>query len=98
MAPRCLSNRPMKTYEGQEHLKKVKVRGQDELQAEFDLKSLLVRKVGPGRKSFVKFVVQLKPDVAEVFPDADSVNEALSFLIRMNRENKQALSENDGSD
>ncbi len=88
----------MKTYEGQEHLKKVKVRGQDELQAEFDLKSLLVRKVGPGRKSFVKFVVQLKPDVAEVFPDADSVNEALSFLIRMNRENKQALSENDGSD
>ena len=71
---------------------------QDEMRAEFDLKSLKLRKVGPGRKSFGKFVVQLEPDVAEVFPDADSVNEALRFLIRVTRENKPAFSEDNRND
>ena len=64
---------------------------QDELRSEYDLKSLEVRKVGPGREGFGRFVVQLEPDVAEVFPNAKSVNEALRFLIRVTRENRPAL-------
>ena len=63
---------------------------EDELRPEYDLKSLRVRRLGPGRKSFGS-VVRLEPDVAEVFPDADSVNEALRFLIRITKENKSAL-------
>ena len=60
----------------------------DELRPEYGLKRLRVRKLGPGRKSFGK-VVRLEPDVSEVFPDADSVNEALRFLIRITRENSR---------
>ena len=60
---------------------------QDELRSEYDLKSLQVRKVGPERKHFGKSVVYLEPDVAEAFPDATSVNEALRFLIRVTKEN-----------
>ena len=71
---------------------------QDEMRSEFDLKSLQVRKVGKGRESFGRFVVRLEPDVAKVFPDADSVNEALRFLIRVTRENKPALSDDVGDD
>ena len=52
----------------------------DEPRAEYDLKSLRVRKLGLGRKGFGD-VVSLEPDVAEAFPDADSVNEALRSLI-----------------
>ena len=57
-------------------MKKVKTNNNDELRPEYDLKNLKVRKFGPGRKSFGN-VVRLEPDVSEVFPDADSVNEAL---------------------
>ena len=64
----------------------------DELRPEYDLKKLRVRRLGPGRKSFGGSVVRLEPDVAEVFPDAESVNEALRFLIRITKENKLALS------
>jgi hypothetical protein len=64
-----------------------KTKTDDELRPEYDLKSLRVRRLGPGRKSFGS-VVRLEPDVAEVFPDADSVNEALRFLIRITKENK----------
>ena len=59
----------------------------DELRPEYDLKSLRVRKLGPERKSFGG-TIRLEPDVAEVFPDADSVNEALRFLIRITKENQ----------
>ena len=62
---------------------------QNELQPEYDLKSLQVRKMGPDRKHFGKFIVQLEPDVAEAFPDAGSVNEALRFLIRLTKESKE---------
>jgi hypothetical protein len=68
-----------------------KTQMEDELRPEYDLKSLRVRRLGPGRKSFGGSVVRLEPDVAEVFPDADSVNEALRFLIRITKENKSAL-------
>lgn len=69
-------------------MKKVETETEDELRPEYDLKSLRVRKVGPGRKSFGGPTVRLEPDVAEVFPDSDAVNEALRFLIRIAKENK----------
>ena len=59
----------------------------DELRPEYDLRTLRVRRLGPGRKRFGD-VVRLEPDVAEAFPDADSVNEALRFLIRVMKENR----------
>ena len=65
---------------------------EDELRPEYDLQSLRVRKLGPGRKSFGESIIRLEPDVAEVFPDADSVNEALRFLIRVTKENKATIS------
>jgi hypothetical protein len=68
-------------------MKKVETDMNDELRPEYDLRSLRVRKLGPGRKSFGG-VVRLEPDVAEVFPDAEAVNEALRFLIRITKENQ----------
>lgn len=64
---------------------------QDDLRPEYDFKSLRVRKVGPKREGFGRQFVQLAPDVAEVFPDTEAVNEALRFLIRIMRENKTSL-------
>ncbi len=60
---------------------------EDELRPEYDLRSLRVRKLGPGRAGFAGFI-QLAPDVVEVFPTAESVNEALRFLIRVTRDNQ----------
>ncbi|MDT4953018.1 MAG: hypothetical protein QOJ02_1156 [Acidobacteriota bacterium] len=67
----------------------------DELRPEYDLGSLRVRRLGRERRSFGE-VIRLEPDVAEVFPDAESVNEALRFLIRIAKENKASLSETKG--
>lgn len=61
---------------------------EDELRAEYDLKSLRVRRLGAGRKSFDGAVIRLEPDVAAIFPNADAVNEALRFLIRVTQENQ----------
>jgi len=47
-------------------------------------------KLGPGRKNF-SGTIRLEPDVAEMFPDADAVNEALRFLIRVTQEKKPGL-------
>ena len=69
------------------HMKKVETM-EDELREEYDLKSLRVRKLGAKRKSFGDTVIKLDADVAQVFPDADSVNEALRFLIRITKENQ----------
>jgi len=60
---------------------------EDELRPEYDLSTLRVRRLGPGRKRFGD-VVRLDPDVAEAFPDADSVNEALRSLIGVTKENR----------
>ena len=62
----------------------------DELRPEYDLSTLRVRKLGPGRKSFGE-VIKLEPDVAGAFPNADAVNEALRFLIRVTKENRNDL-------
>jgi hypothetical protein len=71
-------------------MKRNKLEMEDDLRAEYDLKSLRVRKLGSERKSFGGSTVRLDPDVAEMFPSADAVNEALRFLIRVMRDN-QAL-------
>jgi hypothetical protein len=60
------------------NINKVKVM-EDELRNEYDLKSLKVRKMGVKRKSFGDTIIELDSDVAEVFPDAESVNEASDF-------------------
>lgn len=71
-------------------MKKVESELEDELRPEYDLGSLKVRRLGPGRKSFGD-VIRLEPDVADAFPDADSVNQALRFLIRVTKENRTTL-------
>ena len=74
-------------------MKKVNRKKKDELRPEYDLKRLQVRRLGPGRKSFGGPVVRLEPDVAEAFPSAESVNEALRFLIRITKDNQPLLRE-----
>jgi hypothetical protein len=64
-------------------MKKDDLELEDDLLPEYDLKSLKVRKLGSGRKSFGSEVVRLEPDVAEMFPTADAVNEALRLLIQI---------------
>jgi hypothetical protein len=57
---------------------------EDDLRPEYDLHSLRVVARGPGRRNrSAELVVQLEPDVAEAFPNAAAVNEALRFLIRL---------------
>lgn len=60
---------------------------EDELRPEYDLRNLRVRKLGPGRRSFGD-LIRLEPDVANAFPDAEAVNQALRFLIRVTKENQ----------
>ena len=74
-------------------MKKDKTATADELRPEYDLKSLEVRRLGPGRKSFGSGVIRLEPDVAELFPNAESVNEALRFLIGITKASKPTLAE-----
>ncbi|QSJ20775.1 hypothetical protein JYQ62_13395 [Nostoc sp. UHCC 0702] len=64
---------------------------EDELRSEYDLKSLRVRRLGSERKSFGGTIIRLEPDVAEIFPNADAVNEALRFLIRVMKETQLSL-------
>ena len=68
-------------------MKKGKIITQDELRPEYDLRKLRVRKFGSARKQFGNFV-KLEPDVAAVFPDDVTVNEALQGLIQDSKENK----------
>lgn len=76
-------------------MKKVETDKNDELRPEYDLRSLRVRKLGPGRRSF-SGAIRLEPDVAEMFPDAESVNEALRFLIRVTKENQPIIHDSKG--
>ncbi|NEQ42607.1 MAG: hypothetical protein F6K00_03200 [Leptolyngbya sp. SIOISBB] len=66
---------------------------EDDLLSKYDLKSLRVRKLGPERRRFGPTTIRLEPDVAEMFPDADAVNEALRFLIRVVQQNQAFVSE-----
>jgi len=58
----------------------------DDLKPEYDLTAYKVRRVGEGRKLMNQ--IQLDVDVARVFPNSESVNEALRFLIRIAEQNK----------
>jgi hypothetical protein len=49
-------------------MKKAELELEDNLRPEYDLKSLRVRKLGSGRKSFGVSTVRLEPDVAAIFP------------------------------
>ncbi len=60
----------------------------DELRDEYDLKTLKVRRMGAKRTTFGNTIIKLDTDVAELFSNSESVNEALRFLIRITRENK----------
>ena len=71
-------------------MKKVETGMGDELRPKYELRALRVRKLGPGRNRFGD-VIRLEPDVAEAFPDANSVNQALRFLIRVTKENQSIL-------
>lgn len=62
----------------------------DDLKPEYDLTALKVRKIGEGRRLMNQ--IQLDVDVAKVFPDSDSVNKALRFLIRITKQHQADLS------
>jgi hypothetical protein len=68
-----------------------KVETEDELRPEYDLKTLQVRRVGPGRKRFGD-LVRLEPDVMQAFPDSEAVNDALRSLIAIARRSSLAAS------
>ncbi|NJM12518.1 MAG: hypothetical protein HC889_12170 [Synechococcaceae cyanobacterium SM1_2_3] len=72
-------------------MNKVESETEDDLRPEYNLNSLRVRKIGPERKGFGESIIHLEPDVAEIFPDSRSVNEALRFLIKITKENKSIL-------
>ena len=81
-----------KSYQQKDEcMKKDESELEDELRPEYDLRELRVRKLGPGRRSFGD-IIRLEPDVANAFPDADAVNQALRFLIRVTKENQGSLS------
>ena len=69
-------------------MKKTKPEMEDDLRDEYDLKKLRVRRLGSERKSFGGATVHLEPDVAEIFTSAESVNEALRFLIKVVQKNQ----------
>ena len=71
-------------------MKKDKSEFEDEVRPEYDLRALRVRRLGAGRRRFGD-VIRLEPDVADAFPDADAVNQALRFLIRVTKENQNSL-------
>ena len=61
----------------------------DELKPEYDLSKYKVRSMGEGRRLMNQ--IQLDVDVAKIFPDSESVNEALRFLIRVTRQHESEL-------
>ena len=65
----------------------------DELEPEYDFSKLKIRKVGAGRKLLQENAITLDVDVAKVFPDSESVNQALRFLIRVTAEHQSELNQ-----
>jgi hypothetical protein len=60
----------------------------DDLRPEYDMKALLKKaKPNPYAKRYAEGtnLVLLAPDVAEAFPDAESVNEALRLVIELTK-------------
>ncbi|HEX6900560.1 MAG TPA: hypothetical protein VF789_12625 [Thermoanaerobaculia bacterium] len=65
---------------------------EDDLRPEYDFHSLRVVARGPGRRKPEEVTVSLAPDVAQVFPDSQAVNEALRFLMRITEKEMAAKS------
>jgi hypothetical protein len=63
----------------------------EDLEPGYDLSTLKIRKIGEGRRLLQENGVVLDVDVAKVFPDSESVNQALRFLIRIAKENQLEL-------
>ncbi len=57
---------------------------EDDLRSEYDFHSLQVVARGPGRQRQSK-TIDLAPDVADAFPDSESVNQALRLLLKLAR-------------
>jgi hypothetical protein len=64
-------------------MKKKRENEDDDILPEYDFSKMRLVARGPGRKIPESELVHLAPDVAQVFPDEDSVNEALRLLIRL---------------
>lgn len=62
----------------------------DDIEPEIDFSQYKVRRVGDGRQLLNQ--IKLEVDVARVFPNSDSVNEALRFLIRITEQHHTELS------
>lgn len=56
---------------------------EDTLRDEYDFSQLQVVAVGAGRKQKQLVTVELEPDVAQAFPTAAAVNEALRLVLRL---------------
>ena len=54
----------------------------DDLRSEYNFAEMPIIERGRGRKRLTP-IVQLEPDVAEMFPDASAVNEGLRLLMRL---------------
>jgi len=65
----------------------VKKTSPDELRPEYDLSALKVGVRGKYAKEYAKGtnLVLLEKDIAEFFPDAKSVNDALRSLVRITK-------------
>jgi hypothetical protein len=62
---------------------------EDDIRPEYDLASMQVRRMGKDRNSFAGHTVQLEDDVAEMFPSAEAVNEALRLVMRIMQQNQE---------
>ncbi|MGM3306682.1 hypothetical protein ACSQ6I_12015 [Anabaena sp. WFMT] len=60
---------------------------ENEVESESDSSITDMRKVAQGKKTNGEITISLKPDVAEMFPTEEAVNEALRFLIRITNKN-----------
>ncbi len=65
----------------------------DEFETEHDLTKLTIRRVALDRTMLQASDIQLDVDVAEVFPDSKSVNEALRFLMRITKQHQTELNQ-----
>jgi hypothetical protein len=61
----------------------------DDIRPEYDLASMQVRRMGKNRKSFAGHTIRLEDDVAEMFPNAEAVNEALRLVMRIMQQNQE---------
>ena len=76
-------------------MKKVKQREKEELRAEYkrsDFTGTLVRGKYAKRMSKSSNVIVLKPEVSEVFPNEEAVNNALLSLIKLAQKTARPIS------